>query len=230
MKYQWLLFDIDGTLLDFDRAEANALKFTFDQIGHPFEPSYFDVYKEINARLWELLEAGRVSSEELRTRRFSQLLEAIQLQQDPDGMADRYLDNLARQAIPMDGAQEVVSTLSELARMMLITNGLKDVQRPRLRRSPIGGYFEDIVISEEVGVAKPHPRIFEEAFRRMQQPAKEEVLIIGDSLSSDIKGGLDFGIDTCWLNVKGRPADPSIPSVYEIQRLTDLLPILQTAQ
>ncbi len=226
MKYPWLLFDIDGTLLNFDLAEAKALRSTFSQIGLPFEARYFDIYKNINGRLWELLEEGSVTSKELRILRFSRLLEAIELQQDPDDMADRYLDNLARQTIPMDGAQEVVFALSGHARMVLITNGLKDVQRPRLRRSTFAGFFEDIVISEEVGVAKPHPGIFEEAFRRMQHPAKEEVLIIGDSLSSDIQGGLDFGIDTCWLNVHGRPADPEIPSVYEIRRLTDLLPIL----
>ena len=99
-------------------------------------------------------------------------------------------------------------------------------QRPRFSASAIGRYFEDWIISEEVGFAKPDPRIFDVAYERMDRPPKERVLIVGDSLSSDIAGGIAYGIDTCWFNPSGRKADPAVPTTYEIQELGHLLMLL----
>jgi HAD superfamily hydrolase (TIGR01509 family) len=110
--------------------------------------------------------------------------------------------------------------------LALITNGLKQVQRSRLAQSSIGKYFEVVLISDELGVAKPHPDIFTVAFKAMGNPEKEHVLIIGDSLSSDIKGGSDYGIDTCWFNPHGKQPDAGIKITYEIQSLPQILTIL----
>ena len=110
--------------------------------------------------------------------------------------------------------------------LLVITNGLKEVQSARLARSSIGGYFAHVVISEEVGAAKPDRRIFDAAFDRMRGPHKEEVLIIGDGLSSDIQGGHDYGIDTCWFNPGRKPRALDLPIRYEIAQLSDLLAIV----
>jgi FMN phosphatase YigB (HAD superfamily) len=109
---------------------------------------------------------------------------------------------------------------------MLITNGLKEVQRPRLARSAISGYFADIVISEEVGAAKPDARIFDAAFQRMGHPRKADVLMVGDSMSSDIRGGKAYGIDTCWFNPASKLRELDVDSRYEIADLCELVDLL----
>ena len=144
-------------------------------------------------------------------------------------MSRRYLEHLSRGTDLIDGAEAVLERLSARAGMVLVTNGLQDVQRSRFARSTIGGYFRDLVISEEVGAAKPDGRIFDAAFRALGNPRKEEVLMIGDSLSSDIRGGADYGIDTCWFNPEGKPREGEIEIRYEIRRLSELPPIVEGA-
>jgi YjjG family noncanonical pyrimidine nucleotidase len=228
MKYEWLLFDADGTLFDYDRAEAAALARTFKQMGTTFEPGYATVYRRINAAIWLDFERGRISQRRLRTRRFALLFDALSLEMSPDAFSARYLENLAQRTDLIDGAGEVVRALHDRVGLMLITNGLQDVQRPRFARSVIGPYFSDVVISEEVGASKPHREIFDVAFRKMGQPSRAVVLIVGDSLTSDIRGGHDYGIDTCWFNPKAQPPDPGIPARYEIRDLRELLDLVLT--
>ena len=226
MTYSWLLFDADGTLFDFERAAALALAETFAQLGRSFRPEYLPVYNDINLRVWREFEAGEVSWSELPTKRFNTFFAVIGIKADPLAFSAGYLQQLATHTDLLDGAAEVVARLAQVARLMIITNGLKDVQRPRFAAAPISRHFEDFVISEEVRAGKPDPQIFAEAFGRMQNPAKDEVLIIGDSLTSDIKGGNDFGIDTCWYNPAGKSRDPDIEPRYEIAHLRELLPLM----
>ena len=229
MKYKWLLFDADGTLFDYNRAETEALEKTFKQIGQRFELRYAQVYKQINAQIWLEFEAGKISQGRLRIKRFELLLEAIELESSPEIFSQRYLKNLSDNADLIEGAEEVVRRLSDKVDLMVITNGLTDVQRSRFAKSPISDYFADIVISEEVGAAKPDKKIFDEAFRRMNFPRKAEVLIVGDSLTSDIQGGNNYGIDACWFNPAQKPCDQNVEIQYEISHLRDLLAIVESA-
>lgn len=229
MKYEWLLLDADGTLFDYDHAEAMALQRTFEQMGHTFDPGHAEVYRRINGQIWLDFEQGRISQEQLRTRRFELLFEAVGARLSPEAFSTAYLDNLAWGTKLIDGAEDVVRALHGRVGLMLITNGLHEVQRPRFQRSALNGYFADLVISEEVGAAKPHPRIFDVAFQRMGLPRKEAVLMVGDSLTSDMRGGVDYGLDTCWYNPEERPRDPDVPVRYEIQDLHQLLGLLGTA-
>ena len=137
-----------------------------------------------------------------------------------------YIQNLGQGAYLIEGAERVIKSLLGRVGLVLITNGLKDVQRSRLARSTIGDCFSAVVISEEVGAAKPDPRIFQAAFERMGNPKKEEVLIVGDSLSSDIKGGNAYGIDTCWFNPARLVCDQDVEIQYEIRHLDELWDIL----
>ncbi|MEW5958832.1 MAG: YjjG family noncanonical pyrimidine nucleotidase [Chloroflexota bacterium] len=221
MRYKWLLFDADGTLFDFERAEEMALQDTFVQLGQPFEAQYLAEYRQINHQIWLDFEQGRLSSEELKTRRFQALFEAIGLDYDPLDFSARYLSNLTQGTFLLDGAEETVRLLSSQFNLALITNGLKSVQRPRLEKSSIKPYFRAVIISEEVGAVKPDPQIFDIAFAQMNHPAKNEVLIIGDSLSSDIQGGRDYGLDTCWFNPERRP-NGQVQCTFEIQKLAEL--------
>lgn len=223
MKYKWILFDADGTLFDFDTAAVNALRNCFAQFGHRFEDHYLEIYERINLQFWRDLEAGLVSPTELRSKRFEQLFEAIGITCDAHGFGDQYLKNLSDNSDLYDGAEEVVKQLAGNAKLMMITNGLQEVQRPRFARAAIKAYFEDFVISEEVGSAKPHAAIFDAAFALMGQPDKSEVLIVGDSLSSDIQGGHNYGIDTCWYNPQGKARNGAAAAQYEIASLSELL-------
>ncbi len=229
MNYKWLLIDADGTLFDYDRAERSALKQAFKQSGHGFKPQYAQVYRQINSRIWLEFEAGKISQDRLRTRRFELLFEACSIDPDPEIFSDNYLKNLSESVDLIEGAEQVVRTLSEKVGLIIITNGLKDVQRPRFAKSTIIEFFADVVISEEVGSAKPDGRIFDVAFDRMSNPQKSEVLIVGDSLTSDIKGGNGYGIDTCWFNPGQRPSEQDVESNYEISHLSELLSIVEAA-
>lgn len=227
MKYKWLLFDADGTLFDYDKAEGAALKNTFEEFGLGYEARYAGAYRRINGEIWLDFENGRISQQRLRTRRFELLFEAIQIDCDPGGFSTRYLANLALGTDLIEGAEDTIKSLYGRVGLLLITNGLADVQRPRFARSTVGWYFSDVVISEEVGASKPGTQIFEIAFGKMGFPRKEKVLIVGDSLTSDIKGGNNYGIDTCWFNPERRPRDPGVQIRYEIGELRELLRLVE---
>lgn len=227
-KYDWLLFDADGTLFNFERAEAKALEATFRDLNIPFEPDHALAYQEINRQVWLEFENGQISAGALRTVRFQRLFDKLQIDTDAQAFSDRYLQNLAMASDLLPGSEILIAGLRGRYHLALITNGLKDVQRPRLARSPIAHDFEAVAISEEMGVAKPDPRYFEAVFERIGSPAKSRVLVIGDSLTSDIQGGASFGLDTCWYNPKGADGSQKVKATYEIRRLEDLFRILES--
>ena len=227
MKYTWLLFDADGTLFDYEKAEQAAVQQTFEYFRLRFEPAYREIYQRINHRLWLEFEKGLIKSEVLRIKRFELLFAEIGASFDSKMFSDRYLIHLANASELMDGASEVVQQLHSQYQLGLITNGLKDVQRSRLMQSVLKDAFAAFVISEEVGTAKPAPAIFDAAFQQMGNPARDQVLIIGDSLTSDMQGGNNYGIDTCWFNPTHASRDPNITLTYEIAHLTELLQLLK---
>lgn len=225
MTYTWLLFDADNTLFDFNLAEVKALANSFAEFKLPYNGRTGDTYRLINQKIWQQLERGEITPDELQSTRFLRLFEAIGIQADPEPFGRAYLRHLANCGDLIDGAESMMQQLRQTYRLGLITNGLSDVQRPRLAASPLHDTFETITISDEIGYAKPDPRIFDVAFAAMGQPAKNEVLMIGDSLSSDMQGGVNYQIDTCWFNPHGKTGN-GLPLTYEIQQLSELLTIL----
>ncbi len=226
MKYEWLLFDADETLFDFDKAESAALACAFADFGLPYNGRISDTYHEVNAQTWLEFEQGLITQLELRTLRFERLFEILNLEVDGQSFSDVYLAHLGRGSYLLDGAEPLLASLDGRFNLLLITNGIADVQRPRLAASTIKQYFPIVIISGEVGAAKPHPKIFDAAFEAMGWPDKEAVLIIGDSLSSDISGGHDYGIDTCWYNPKRKVSTLDLKPTYEIQELAQLQQIV----
>ncbi|MBN1178172.1 MAG: YjjG family noncanonical pyrimidine nucleotidase [Anaerolineae bacterium] len=226
MRYQWLLLDADGTLFDYDRAEAQALERAFTHAGWPYQPAYREVYRRINGAMWQAYERGELAPAQVKVRRFRDLFAEIGASLDPHAFSPAYLDYLAEGADMLPGAAALLEALHGKLGMVIVTNGLGTVQRRRFARAGIEKVVADVVISDEVGASKPDPRIFDVAFERMGHPRREDVLIVGDSLTSDISGGLAYGIDTCWYNPAGRerPADMDIR--YEIQTLGSLLDVL----
>ena len=227
MKYTWLLLDADGTLFDYDKAEAMALEKAFVKAGYAYQPAYREAYQRINDQLWQAFEHGELSADTIKVRRFQELFTAIGLRGDPVRFSSQYLACLAERADLLDGAEALVRALYGQINMLVITNGLAEVQRHRFARSGLQPYIADIVISDEVGASKPDPRIFDVAFTRMGNPAREAVLMVGDSLSSDMRGGRGYGIDVCWFNPAGRPRPEDLDIQYEIADLSELLLILE---
>ena len=224
MRYPTLLLDLDHTLFDSKASEAAAFAITLRATGAACPDDYFATYDRINRALWAGLERGETTLADLRLRRFEQLVAESDLEADPAVMADTYAAALGANGELFPGARGVLDELASRASLALITNGLSEVQRARIDRLRLSRYFRTIVISAEIGAAKPGLAIFEAAFKRLDWPAKGDVLIVGDSLSSDIRGGADYGIATCWYNATHRTAGPHVS--FEIEKLEQLPPIV----
>lgn len=224
MKYTWLLFDADDTLFDFSKAESNALKWTLEQSGLPYQPDYIQKYSQYNQQVWREFERGEVTQHDLRWKRFHLFFESIGHQGDMHAIGRLYTHNLAKGIDLLEDAEEVIRSCKKQYQLALVTNGLKDVQVPRLAGSRLSDCFDKVFISEEIGAAKPTRAYFDAVFSGLNQPARKSVLIIGDSLTSDIQGGIEYGIDTCWYNPGQKPSE--LPITYQITRLKDLLTLL----
>jgi YjjG family noncanonical pyrimidine nucleotidase len=227
-KYEFLLFDFDGTLVDYEKTESRSLAESFRQAGIPYdEKRYLAEYTAINAKMWKDFEMGGISAHELRLKRFRMLFAACGIQGNPERLAGLYVANLSESAFLFDGVLPLLETLHSRYKLGLITNGLKEAQRKRLALSGADRYMDGIAVSDEIGIQKPDPGIFAHAMKDAGHTDKSTTLIIGDSLTSDIQGGINFGIDTCWFNPKGKAAVPGIVPTCEIRRLAELLEILQ---
>ena len=227
--YNHLLFDADGTLFDFKAAERHALEALFHELDIEGTERLKNLYSEVNHAIWLELEQGRISLGSLKTERFRRFFDALHLTHDPLQASNRYLDFLSQSDHLLPAAIEVLTTLRQRGyRLSLITNGISRVQRGRLAATKTMSFFDHLVISEEIGSQKPDPAFFSALFSLagMDPHARRRALVIGDSLTSDIKGGMDAQLDTCWYNPDKVPADPQLKPTYEITRLEELLDLL----
>lgn len=228
MSYEVIIFDADETLFDFKKSEREALKNTILEFDIEYDENYhLKVYKKINTSIWREFEDGIITQEKLKVERFRRLSNKLNFEFDEVKFAKSYMKHLSYASFLFDDSIKLMQSLSKDYRLIIITNGLKDVQDNRIRKSIISRYFEDIVISEEVGLAKPNPKIFEHALNNINYTAKDKVLIVGDSLTSDIQGGINFGIDTCWFNPNKTVNKTGIKPTYEISNLMELKNILE---
>lgn len=226
-KYELIIFDADETLLDFEKAEKYAFEKTMRHFNINYDEEYhLKEYKKFNKQVWDEFEKELISAEELKVERFKRLFREISISLDCKEANDKYTSALCEASFLLDGAEDILEELSKKYKLALITNGLLVVQNARIRQSHIAKYFETVVISEEAGVAKPNPGIFQYTFDKIGHENKNTALIVGDSLNSDIKGGTNFGIDTCWFNPKGMKGMTGLHPTYEIRRLDELKDIL----
>jgi YjjG family noncanonical pyrimidine nucleotidase len=226
---RWVLFDLDGTLFDYAAAETTAVSATLADAGVEVTGTVLSDYRRINESHWVALERQETTPARLRLERWSETLAAHTTDEiDVAALSERYLVHLAAAAPLLPGAVDAVEQLSERFRIAFVTNGLADVQRPRLAASPLADAAEVLIISDEVGAAKPDPAIFRAAFAAMGEPTREAVTMVGDSLSADIAGADAFGLATIWFAPPGTPApgahDP-VPG-HRISALRELPPLL----
>lgn len=223
MKYKVIFFDLDNTLLDFDRSELYALEKTVEAVGYPYSEDVCKIYNFYNNRLWDALEKGEVDLATLKVQRFSELLEHLKVDYDATEMSKLYVSNLGEKAFEMQGAYEICQLLSKKYKLAIVTNGITLVQKNRLAQASFMPFISQVFISEEIGISKPNPGIFEYAIEKMEIN-KDEVLMVGDSLSSDMQGSINAGIDCCFLNPKG--IEKKLEVTYEIKDLMGLRDLL----
>lgn len=227
MKYEIILFDADDTLFDFKKSEDFAIKKLVSTLDSNFNDEYIiDTYKNINTKIWVEFEEGKITSDALKVERFNRLVKKLNINSDANELCNMYVKFLGDGSFLYQETEELLSYLSKNYRIGIITNGLADVQHRRIRNSIVSHYFEDVVISDEIKIAKPSPDIFEHALNNLSHNNKESVLMIGDSLNSDIKGGINACIDTCWFNQHKKENKSSIKPTYEINSLLQLKNIL----
>ena len=227
MRYDLLLCDADNTIFDFEKAEEYAFYDACAVAGLTPTPELLHTYSVINQSLWELLEKGGITQSVLRVRRFELFLEKIGFEFDAPTMASTFTDSLGRQGVPLPGAFEAIERWSQMVPVIIVTNGISKVQHGRMDDSPIAPFISGLVISEEVGVAKPHPRMLEIGMEMAKVTDKHRVLMLGDSLSSDIAAAANAGVDACWFNPKGMENKKGLPVTYEIRCLDEVDAILR---
>jgi YjjG family noncanonical pyrimidine nucleotidase len=222
MRYSTFLLDLDHTLFDTDASEIAAFEETMAAAGVQDSHRYLSPYQEINLELWAAVERGEISPNVIRAGRFERLVAEQGLDADPLQMADDFVAGLGAHGELYQGVHEVLQHLSENASLAMVTNGLGEVQRTRIDRLGIGGYFDAVAISAEVGASKPGVEIFDFVFQSLGSPSKESAVMVGDNLSADIRGGVNYGIATCWYNPHGRPPNGTDHSDHEIEDLEEL--------
>jgi 2-haloacid dehalogenase len=225
--YSIVFLDLDDTLLDFAAAEREALAGVFADFSLELSPDAARVYEEKNKALWKALERGEIDQGRLKVERFRQCFDELGWNVDPVAVSAAYIRRLGRCVMPLPYARAACAYLAAKYRLALITNGIAEVQHPRIRASPFASLLELVVVSEEAGCGKPDPAIFGYACERLGFFDKAAMIMVGDSLASDVQGAENFGIDSCWLNrsAKERPAGGPAPS-YEIRNLEDIKTIL----
>ena len=225
-KYSFLLFDADNTLLDFDANERASLTDTFRTFGIAYDEDTISLYHSINLMYWKMLSEKKISKEELLIKRFATLYERLRINADPVATENHYRSQLGKGCQVVPGALDVCRKLRKDYKLYVITNGVATTQHSRLEGSGVAELMDGIFISDEIGYDKPDVRFFEYVQKSIPGFEKSKALVIGDSLFSDIRGGVDFGLDTCYLNVYNEKNTSEIQPTYEIQDIVELLELL----
>lgn len=224
--YRILLFDADDTLFDFQKAEEQALDKALQMHGFPHDEAIKQDYKKINSELWQAFEKGLIDKEAIKSQRFTRLFQQYQIAYDGTLFNEEYLRYLGEGSDLLPDALAVCARLAEDFDLYLVTNGIAQTQRSRLDRSALKPYIKKMFVSEESGYQKPQKEYFTYVEARIPDFAHDQVLLIGDSLASDMMGGIHAGYDVCWFNPHHKQNEGHLPLTYEIDDLRALFDIL----
>lgn len=224
--YKYLLFDLDNTLLDFDAAEERSLKKTFQKYNVPISKENISEFRKINQKYWEMYERKEIEKKDLIVYRFRDFFNKLDGFQNinPQEVNDFYLFSLTDEAEEMPYSNYVLSELDGICYSVIVTNGVRKTQLERIAKSTFFNAISKVYISETIGIQKPEPGFFDYVLNDLNIVNKEEVLLIGDSLTADIIGGIKYGIDTAWYNINN--LETELKPTYIIHDLRELLKII----
>lgn len=225
MRYTTLFLDLDNTLLDFYKAEYHAIKAVLKKYDFPYDDGTIKTYSEINLSFWKRFEKGEIEKSEIFEGRFLKLFEVLGKTADSGAMSQDYFLALSDGYYTVDGALEILEFLKQKGYFICATtNGISLTQHKRIKNSGLAPYFDKVFVSEDAKHQKPEKEYFDFVINNIPEKDKSKMLVIGDSQSSDILGGINSGIDTCWFNNENSKAE--YKSTYTITRLCDLKEIL----
>ena len=222
-----LFLDLDDTILDFGKSEDVAVRKALASSGVEVSDAVVSRYSAINKLHWQRLERGELNREQVKVQRFETLFRELGMQADARRCALEYEELLAEGFYFLPGAKEALDILKEHYRLYLVSNGTFSVQHRRLTDSGLYPYFQQVFISEQIGADKPSAAFFDHCFAHMDHPDRSKTLIIGDSMTSDMLGGIRAGLRTCWVNPGHLPRKFEVD--YEIESLVQLLDLLKNA-
>lgn len=225
MKYTTLLFDLDDTLMDFGKSEEYAIERLLEKYSVEVTESNKRLYSSINKAKWTALEKGEITRKELFATRFPDFFKALGVEADGAQANADYMSFLSQGRFVIDGAENICRELKKKYSMYIITNGARIVQQGRLKDLPLMQYFDGVFISEEVGFDKPKKEYFDHVFANISETDRSKVLVIGDSLNSDIAGAVNYGLDSCWIN---RGEDRASDATFTVKNLDELYRLLQS--
>lgn len=225
-RYDVVLFDADNTLFDFDAAEAQALDLTLAEYGYPVDDKSRNCYLAVNRDLWARFDRGEVKREWLVVERFAALQRALGGHHDPAEMNTFYLARLAEAGCLLPGAEALCRALVPGCTLAIVTNGVASAQRGRFDRSPLKELIPWLFISEEVGYQKPQRQFFDAVLSAMSLPPSARIVVVGDSLTADILGAVNAGLDSIWYNPNGLPGSPDIVPTFEARSFDQVLHLI----
>ena len=225
---EFLFLDLDDTILDFHKAERLAIAKTIRDFGVEASEEILHRYHVINKWHWEQLELGKMTRAEVLVNRFARLFEELGVQVDAQACAKAYEHNLSIGHYFLPGAEDAVHCLHKKYRLFLASNGTATVQHGRMTSAGLYPWFEKVFVSQEIGHNKPSREYFDACFTQIPDFDREKAIIVGDSLTSDIQGGINAGIRTVWVNPDHKQNTTSICPDYEIEALSQLEALLET--
>ncbi|HGO5814704.1 TPA: pyrimidine 5'-nucleotidase [Mannheimia haemolytica] len=223
MKYQWILFDADETLFSFN--SYLGLKAMLARYQIDFSEQDYQQFQAVNKPLWVAYQNNEITAQDIQTRRFAKL--SAQTGVEPLKLNQELMAEMALVSKPLDGVLEMLNALYGKVKMGIVTNGFTDLQQKRLENTDTAHFFDIVVISEQIGAAKPDRQVFDYAFALMDEFDKTKVLMVGDTLASDILGGNNAGIDTCWVNLHHAENNTQIKPTYEIHDIRQIIQIVK---
>lgn len=228
-RFTTVLFDADNTLLDFTKDEKQALVKVLEHYKVPVTDENIEIYSNINQGMWKQLERGEITKADLKKTRFKKFFDAIgfETKEDPFNVNEHYLSLLSQGGNTVKAAPETVKALKEAGfELYIVTNGIAQTQAKRLERSGLTPYFSDVFVSETIGYQKPRKEYFEFVLDKISEKDKSRILVVGDSLTSDIKGAMGVSLPCCWLNASKEKMPDGYKADWVIEKISDVLDIL----
>lgn len=221
-----ILIDLDNTLIDFNECARHSIINAFNELGFTYTDKVFETFITENVKIWKRLEKGEITKPQLRADRWNIILGKLGIDFDGTILEEMFENGVAKGAYAVDGAYELLDYLKDKYKLYIVSNGFRFVQESRLKIGKFEKYFDDVFVSEDIGIPKPAKEFFDYCFNKLGKPDKNDIILIGDSLSADIIGGINYGIDTVWFNKNKEPLPDNIKPTYTVNTLYEIPEIL----